>query len=417
MDQPITFIEEDARSVRFLHHDPLVIETPIANKVVVMILVDNGSSVNLLFKDTFTAIGLTKRDLSPSNLQVTRFNRTTLIPMGKVGLSVTLCLDTTQSTFKYCTFVVVDCPTPYNTILALEPLEDIEEVRVCDLDPSKVIRLGKGLELEEQSNIIDTIKASTDVFAWCHGDMIEISPHVITHVLNVNPDMPLMQQKRRLLYSVKVDALEKEVDKLLSNIFIRDVYYPEWLANPVLVPKPNRTWQVCIDFFDLNKACPKDCFPLPRIDQMVDATLGHALVDFIVECNKTEASASMPTQDMPTWKVYVDITSNENGSGAGITMISLDGLRLQATLRFTFSASNNEVEYEALIVGLRLAKAIGANRVEVESLEEFKEYKVEQIPRGKNTHADFLAKLASDSEIEKLGVVLVEHLTKPSIRA
>uniref|UniRef100_A0A803PS76 Uncharacterized protein n=1 Tax=Cannabis sativa TaxID=3483 RepID=A0A803PS76_CANSA len=201
IDQSITFTEEDPKLVRFPYHDPLVIKTPIANKIVARILVDNESSVNLLFKEAFTTIGLTDRDLSPSSSQLTRFNGTTLIPMGKVRLHITLCLDTPQSTFKYCTLVVVDCPTAYNAILGrpalvgfgavtsirhlccassfplrqlgqkrckaasssgqakldpligsesvLEPMEDIEEVGICDQDPTKVIRLGKGLDPEE----------------------------------------------------------------------------------------------------------------------------------------------------------------------------------------------------------------------------------------------------------------------------
>ena len=66
MDQPITFAEEDAKTVCFPHHNPLVIETPIANKIVARILIYNGSSVNLLFKEAFTVIGLTDWDLSPS---------------------------------------------------------------------------------------------------------------------------------------------------------------------------------------------------------------------------------------------------------------------------------------------------------------------------------------------------------------
>ena len=57
--------------------------------------------------------------------------------------------------------------------------------------------------------------------------------------------------------------------------------YPEWLANMVLVKKSNGKWRVCIDYTDLNKACPKDCFPLPRIDQFVDATAGHELLSFM----------------------------------------------------------------------------------------------------------------------------------------
>ena len=65
-----------------------------------------------------------------------------------------------------------------------------------------------------------------------------------------------------------------DVNKLLSAGFIREVYYPDWLANVVLVKKAYGKWRMCMDFTDLNKTCPKDSFPLPRIDQLVDSTAG-----------------------------------------------------------------------------------------------------------------------------------------------
>ncbi|XP_062099896.1 uncharacterized protein LOC133805753 [Humulus lupulus] len=64
-------------------------------------------------------------------------------------------------------------------------------------------------------------------------------------------------------------------------IVAREAVFPVWLPNPVLVPKPNGRWRTCIDFTDLNKVCPKDCFPLLRIDQMVDATSGYKLLSFM----------------------------------------------------------------------------------------------------------------------------------------
>ena len=63
--------------------------------------------------------------------------------------------------------------------------------------------------------------------------------------------------------------------------FIHEVYYLDWLANVVLVKKANGKWRMCMDFIDLNKACPKDSFPLPRIDQLVDSTAGHKLLKFM----------------------------------------------------------------------------------------------------------------------------------------
>ena len=63
----------------------------------------------------------------------------------------------------------------------------------------------------------------------------------------------------------------QEVEKLLIVGFIREVYYPEWLANVIMVKKSNEKWRICIDFTDLNRACLKDSFPLPKIDQLVDS--------------------------------------------------------------------------------------------------------------------------------------------------
>ena len=63
--------------------------------------------------------------------------------------------------------------------------------------------------------------------------------------------------------------------------FIREVYYSDWLANVVMVKKANGKWRLCVDFTDLNKTCPKDSYPLPRIDQLVDSTVGHKLLSFM----------------------------------------------------------------------------------------------------------------------------------------
>nr|CAH67397.1 H0115B09.9 [Oryza sativa] len=76
-------------------------------------------------------------------------------------------------------------------------------------------------------------------------------------------------------------ATKVELEKLLKAKVIREVMHPEWLANPVLVKKANGKWRMCIDFTDLNKACPKDDFPLPRIDQLVDATASCELMSFL----------------------------------------------------------------------------------------------------------------------------------------
>uniref|UniRef100_A0A803PU77 Reverse transcriptase domain-containing protein n=1 Tax=Cannabis sativa TaxID=3483 RepID=A0A803PU77_CANSA len=76
-------------------------------------------------------------------------------------------------------------------------------------------------------------------------------------------------------------AVNDEVTKMLENDTIEEVQYPTWLANLVVVPKKIGKWRVCIDFTELNKACPKDSFPLPHIDMIIDATAGHELMSFM----------------------------------------------------------------------------------------------------------------------------------------
>lgn len=74
---------------------------------------------------------------------------------------------------------------------------------------------------------------------------------------------------------------EDEVDKLLEAGFIQQITYPQWLSNVVMVKKKNDKWRMCVDFFNLNKACSKDHFPLPRIDHLIDSASEHRLLSFM----------------------------------------------------------------------------------------------------------------------------------------
>ena len=76
-------------------------------------------------------------------------------------------------------------------------------------------------------------------------------------------------------------AIAEKVRKLREASFIREVYYPDWLANVVMVKKASGEWRICVDFTDLNKACPKDSYPFPRVDVLVDSTARHQLLSFM----------------------------------------------------------------------------------------------------------------------------------------
>ena len=120
-----------------------------------------------------------------------------------------------------------------------------------------------------------------EVFAWKQEDMGGIDLVVITHKLNVSFTFKPVKQKRRSFTQERQKAINEEVSKLLQARAIREVDYPDWLANVVLVKKENEKWQLCIDFTDVNRAYPKYSFPLPRIDLIVDATSGHELLSFM----------------------------------------------------------------------------------------------------------------------------------------
>jgi hypothetical protein len=100
--------------------------------------------------------------------------------------------------------------------------------------------------------------------------------------LNVDAKATPKRQHLRRFADDRRDAIKKELTKLLTASFIREVFHPEWLANPVLVRKKNSNeWRMCVDYTNLNKHCPKDPFGLPRIDQVINSTAGCDLLCFL----------------------------------------------------------------------------------------------------------------------------------------
>jgi hypothetical protein len=90
----------------------------------------------------------------------------------------------------------------------------------------------------------------------------------------VNPAVKPKKQKLQKMSEEKVEAAKAKVQRLLDAGFIREVPYPQWLANVVMVKKKNGKWWMCTDFMDLNKCCPKDNFPFARIDKIIDSAVG-----------------------------------------------------------------------------------------------------------------------------------------------
>ncbi|XP_019157296.1 PREDICTED: uncharacterized protein LOC109153863 [Ipomoea nil] len=168
-----------------------------------------------------------------------------------------------------------------------------------------MIRIGRQLPPAIREAVLFVLREFSDIFAWGPEDMPGVDRAVICHRLAVSPTARPVKQKTRHLSNDRREFVKSEVKTLTEIGHLRPVVYPDWVANVVLVPKPP-TWRMCIDYTDLNKACPLDPYPLPSIHQMVDDTAGADLMSFmdaftgyhqILMAEEDEAKMSFVTPD------------------------------------------------------------------------------------------------------------------------
>ncbi|XP_059446518.1 uncharacterized protein LOC132178074 [Corylus avellana] len=338
----LSFSEEDAKGVMMPHDDTLVVTVTVANHLLHRILVDNGSSTNILYWPVFKQMGIDHDRIKSFGFPLVGFSGEQVQPIGLISLPVTAGTAPRQST-TMVDFLVVNRPSAYNAIIGRpalnkleaatstyhlkikfrteegvkevkedqsaarkcyitslkkpseaangwhcgskkegepngKPAESLEDVVVAD---NKVVKIVSQLASEVQEGLVTFLRKNLEVFAWAHEDMPGISPKDILHQLNVDLSMKPVKQKRRKFATERNMAIAEEVEKLLRAQFIEEVHYSDWLTNVVLIKKSNGKWRMCVDFTNLNKACPKDSFPLPHIDTLVDSTSGYGLLSFV----------------------------------------------------------------------------------------------------------------------------------------
>ena len=144
-----------------------------------------------------------------------------------------------------------------------------------------MLQVGNTLTISEKDALVSLLIEFKEVFAWSYEDMIGIDIDIVQHCIPTNPTMKTVKQKLRRMKLEWTLKIKEKVEKQYNAGFLRVVYYLEWLANVVPVPKKDRKVKMCVDFRDLSKASPKDDFPLPRIDILVDNIAGHALLSFM----------------------------------------------------------------------------------------------------------------------------------------
>ena len=268
MDQDFSFNEADARGVRQPHNDPLVIMLNIEGFNTKRILVDNGSSANIIYLPAFQQLKLDPKRLRPFESPLVSFNGDRVYPKGIVTLTITVGTHPRQLTYQL-DFLVVDCPSSYNVIIRRpilnrwkvatstyclkvkfltdnrvgevkgdqvlvrecyqavlaakenhtwvieekekNKMEALEIVVLAEDETTKMTRIGTTLSPGMRTRLIQFLKENLDVFAWSHEDMLGISLEVIQHKLNVNPERKPLQQRRRAFAQNEIRQLRKKL--------------------------------------------------------------------------------------------------------------------------------------------------------------------------------------------------------------
>ncbi|GJV65900.1 reverse transcriptase domain-containing protein [Tanacetum coccineum] len=295
--------------------------------------VDGGSASEILYEHCFSRLRpKIKRQLIPATTSLIGFSGEIIWPIGQIQLLVAIA-DEEHSASALMNFVVVRSPSPYNRIIGrpevrklqavpstvyemlkilvdegvitlkssrLVPLEcamvsgpertlpanepTVEErikVAINPEYPEQTIMIGSTLTEEGRNKLCSLLQQNLDVFAWKPADMTGVPRHIAEHRLNVRKGCSPVRQKKRGQAADRNQAIQEEVGKLVEAGIMREVHYHDWLSNPVMVRKHDNSWRMCVDFKDLNKACPKDGYPLPEIDWKVESLCGFPFKCFL----------------------------------------------------------------------------------------------------------------------------------------
>ncbi|XP_071740851.1 uncharacterized protein [Rutidosis leptorrhynchoides] len=311
--------------------------------------VDTGYGVDIMYEHCFRLLPGTAKLVAP-NTALSGFSGESAWPIGIIELELELLDDDNKELMRSTTveFAVVRSYSKYNVLLGRTTLQKLgaipstihglikfptplgiatirsekqdasvaavehakqqpseaEQLRSCMIIanphyPEQKIKISGGLSDETNFKLRNILAANTDVFAWKEADMTGVPRDIAEHKLNANPSLTPVRQKKRGMAPERSERLKAEVDKLVKANILREVRYQTWVANPVLVKKPDGSWRMCVDFTDINKACPKDNYPLPKIDWKVESLAGFRYKCFLdaIRANpkKIEAIENMPS--------------------------------------------------------------------------------------------------------------------------
>ncbi|VFQ76140.1 unnamed protein product [Cuscuta campestris] len=432
--EPLVFTDEDYPPVLSPHREALVVKVEINNVVVHRTLVDTGSSVNIMYNNTFKELGLSRNDLKPIHTPLSGFTGDTIEAEGTITVRAGVG-DGTHRLWLDVEFMVAQLDCAHHLILGRLGLEDLEcvispvhlcmkfntptgvgvakgirkeegrpraepaeEVEEVTLDPAKPEQKGKvGKTLPHRSNeqLLEVLRAFKVLFAWGPEDMPGVDPKIICHRLAVDPTHKPVKQKKRFLSSERREFVTKQVTTLQSIGHIREAHPVHVLSQIPIgtllwsLNAPSRVskWGVFLGSFLI------EFKPRPAIK-------GQALADFVVECIAREVESNREEPEGNWWIIYIDGPSATDASGGGVVEISPEGFKAYYSVRFRFKVQCDSKLIVGHVTGEFEAKDERMKRYRdtpLELLKAFGAYRIEQVPREENAEADILSKLGPDS--------------------
>uniref|UniRef100_A0A2N9GNU9 Uncharacterized protein n=1 Tax=Fagus sylvatica TaxID=28930 RepID=A0A2N9GNU9_FAGSY len=301
--QVVSFSDEDLADVQMPHNDPLVITLRFGDYDIQRVLVDQGSFAEIMYKGLYEKLGLKEADLTSFTTPVFGFTGESTIPMGKTMLPILAGPFSLQTEF-----IVIRGSSPYNAIVGRDWLHHMRAVpstlhkklrfptedRLMEVNDDQVTAkqcvLGaitkKGPEDEYPTKALLQLQApvavTEEIVAEKDPEKVYFDPFEPEFYFLIGTNLSLGDRQELIALLMEFREVFAwsvyEAPRVSPDLALQ---YPTWLFNTVVVKKKNGKLRVCVDFTDLNRACPKDPFPLPRIDQLVDSTSGHERMSFL----------------------------------------------------------------------------------------------------------------------------------------
>jgi hypothetical protein len=159
--------------------------------------------------------------------------------------------------------------------------DELEEVDIGPGDKPRPTFISRMLSPELRELMVTLLKEYPDCFAWDYTEMPGLDRSIVEHRLPLKPGFHPFQQRARQMKDEVLKEVKKEVEKMLEAGFIRPCRYAEWISSVIPVQKKDGRWRVCVDFRDLNRATPKDEYPMPVAETLINAAAGHKMLSFM----------------------------------------------------------------------------------------------------------------------------------------